>query len=61
VRSQLSADRDFVDNSPASLKLVPGMRKIAVKIPGYADWSKAITAETESEVQLNASLKKLLA
>ncbi|HET7207037.1 MAG TPA: PEGA domain-containing protein [Terriglobales bacterium] len=51
-------DGDFVGNSPASLKLAPGKHAITVKMTGYKDWSKEITVQSGSEVQLTASLEK---
>jgi hypothetical protein len=51
-------DGDFVGNSPAALKLAPGKHTITVKISGYADWSKEITVQSGSEVQLTANLEK---
>jgi len=44
------ADGDFVGNSPAVLKLAPGKHTVAVKLSGYADWSKEITVQSGSEV-----------
>ena len=52
------ADGDFVGNSPAVLKLAPGKHTVAVKSSGYVDWSKEITVQSGSELQLNASLEK---
>ena len=51
-------DGDFVGNSPASLKLAPGKHAITVKMTGYKDWSKEITVQSESKVQLTANLEK---
>jgi PEGA domain len=52
------ADGDFVGNSPAVLKLAPGKHTVAVKLSGYMDWSKEITVQSGSELQLNANLEK---
>jgi len=52
------ADGDFVGNSPAVLRLAPGKHTVAVKSSGYADWSKEITVQSGSELQLNANLEK---
>jgi hypothetical protein len=52
------ADGDFVGNSPAVLKLAPGKHTVAVKSPDYTDWSKEITVQSGSEVQLTANLEK---
>jgi len=51
-------DGEFVGNAPAALKLSPGKHTIAVRMSGYADWSKEITVQSGSEVQLTASLEK---
>jgi hypothetical protein len=52
------ADGDFVGNSPAVLKLAPGKHTVAVKSAGYTDWSREITVQSGSEVQLTADLGK---
>jgi hypothetical protein len=51
-------DGDFVGNSPASLKLAPGKHTITIKMSGYKDWSREVTVQAGSEVQLTASLEK---
>lgn len=58
VGADVSVDGDFVGNSPASLKLAPGKHTIAVKLSGYKDWSREITVQAGSEVQLTANLEK---
>ena len=56
--ADVSVDGDFVGNSPAALKLAPGKHTITVKMSGYKDWSREITVEPGSEVQLAANLEK---
>ena len=56
--ADVSVDGDFVGNSPASLKLAPGKHSITVKMSGYKDWSREITVQAGSEVQLTANLEK---
>ena len=51
-------DGDFVGNSPSTLKLTSGKHTVTVKMSGYADWSKDITVQSGSEVQLTANLEK---
>jgi hypothetical protein len=51
-------DGDFVGNSPAALKLSPGKHTLTVKMSSYTDWSKEITVQSGSEVQLTANLGK---
>lgn len=56
--ADIRVDGDFVGNSPASLKLVPGKHTITIKMAGYKDWSREITVQAGSEVQLTASLER---
>lgn len=56
--ADVAVDGDFVGNSPASLKLAPGKHTITVKMSGYKDWSREITVQAGSEVQLTANLEK---
>lgn len=51
-------DGDFVGNSPATLKLAPGKHTLTVKMSGYTDWSREITVQSGSDVQLTANLEK---
>jgi PEGA domain-containing protein len=51
-------DGEFVGNSPSALKLPQGKHTVAVKMSGYKDWSKEITVQSGSEVQLTANLEK---
>jgi hypothetical protein len=51
-------DGEFVGNTPAALKLTPGKHTISVKLSGYKDWSREISVESGSEVQLAANLEK---
>jgi hypothetical protein len=52
-------DGRFVGNTPAALKLSAGAHTIAVKSAGYKDWSRDISVESGSDVQLNAVLDKI--
>lgn len=56
--ADVTVDGDFVGNSPASLKLAPGKHTITVKMTGYKDWSREITVQAGSDVQLTANLEK---
>jgi len=51
-------DGEFVGNSPSSLKLSQGKHRVLIKMSGYKDWSKEITVQSGSEVQLTANLEK---
>jgi PEGA domain-containing protein len=52
------ADDAFVGNAPATLKLKPGKHTIRVKMSGYKDWEREITADAGSEAHLTANLEK---
>jgi hypothetical protein len=51
-------DGEFVGNCPAALKLTAGKHTVTVKISGYKDWSRDITVQSGSDVQLTAILEK---
>ena len=51
-------DGEFVGNSPSALKLSQGKHTFIVRMSGYKDWSKEITVQSGSEVQLTANLEK---
>ena len=51
-------DGAFIGNCPAVLKLTPGKHTVGLKLSGYKDWSREITVESGSEVQLTANLEK---
>jgi hypothetical protein len=52
-------DGNFVGNSPAALKLPAGKHTVTVKMSGYADWTREISVQSASEVQLTATLEKV--
>jgi hypothetical protein len=56
--ADISVDGSFVGDSPASLKLSAGKHTIMLKLNGYADWTKELTVQPGSEVQLTATLEK---
>ncbi len=58
VGADVLVDGDFVGNSPATLKLAAGKHTLTVKMSGYKDWSREITVQVGSEVQLTANLEK---
>ena len=51
-------DAEFVGNPPATLNLTPGKHDVAVEMSCYKDWSKEITVQSRSEVELTANLEK---
>jgi len=56
--AHVSLNHNFIGNSPATLKLAPGKHIITVKMAGYQDWTREITLQSGSEVQLTATLEK---
>jgi len=56
--ADLLVDGDFIGNCPASLKLAPGKHTITARLSGHKDWSRVITVQSGSEVQLTANLEK---
>jgi hypothetical protein len=56
--SDVYVDGQFYGNSPATLKLKPGKHTIAVKMTGYRDWARDISADSGSEAHLTAVLEK---
>ena len=56
--ADVSVDGEFVGNTPAALKILEGKHTVTVKLPGYKDWSREITVQSGSEVQLTANLEK---
>ena len=58
--ADVSLDGNFIGNSPASLKLSAGKHTITVKMSGWKDWTREITVQAGSEVQLTAALEKTL-
>lgn len=55
--ADITVDGNFVGNCPSSLKLAPGKHTIVVKMTGYKDWSREITVQAGSDVQLTAILE----
>ncbi len=52
------ADGQLYGNAPATLKLKPGKHTITVKMSGFKDWSREISADSGSEAHLTANLEK---
>lgn len=55
---EVYSDGQFVGNAPATLKLKPGKHTVSVKMAGYKDWSREISAEAGSDAHLTATLEK---
>jgi hypothetical protein len=57
--ADVMVDGEFVGSCPATLKLSPGKHTIAVKLAGFKDWTREITIQADSDVQLTATLDRL--
>jgi hypothetical protein len=51
-------DGEFVGNCPAALKLIAGKHTIAVKMSGFKDWTRDLSVQAGSDVQLTGNLEK---
>jgi hypothetical protein len=56
--ADIEIDGSFVGNAPSELQLTEGDHTIAVKKPGYKDWSRQLKVSGGSSVRLNAELEK---
>jgi hypothetical protein len=56
--ADVMVDGNFVGNTPATLKLAAGKHTVAMKMSGYKDWSREITVQSGSDVQLTATLER---
>ena len=52
------ADGQFYGNAPATLKLKPGKHTVSVKMTGYNEWSREVSADSGSDAHLTANLEK---
>jgi len=57
--ADVAVDGEFVGNSPSVLKVSPGKHTVTVKLQGFKDWSREISVQAGSDVQLTASLEKM--
>src|SRR5712692_1428598 len=56
--ADIEVDGVFVGNAPSVLKLSAGKHSIRVTLAGHKDWTREITVQAGSEVQLVANLEK---
>jgi hypothetical protein len=57
--AEVYVDDAFVGNAPATLKLTASKHSVSIKMTGYKDWSREISVQPGSDVQLAAALEKL--
>lgn len=51
-------DGEFVGNCPSTLKVAAGKHTVLVKMAGYQEWSREVTVQAGSAVQLTAELQR---
>jgi len=56
--ADIYVDDSFIGNAPATLRLKSGKHTVTVKLAGYKDWSRELTAEPGTEAHLTANLEK---
>jgi len=57
--ADVAVDGEFVGNTPSVLKVSPGKHTVTVKLQGFKDWSREISVQAGSDVQLTATLEKM--
>ncbi len=57
--ADVAVDGEFVGNTPSVLKVSPGKHTVTVKLQGFKDWSREISVQAGSDVQLTAALEKM--
>jgi hypothetical protein len=56
--ADVRVDGELVGNTPAVLRLTPDKHTLTMKITGYKEWSREVTVQSRSEVQVTANLEK---
>ena len=56
--AEIYVDGGLFGNGSATLKLKPGKHTILVKMTGYKEWTREVTAIAESEAHIQATLEK---
>ncbi|HEY4978701.1 MAG TPA: PEGA domain-containing protein [Candidatus Acidoferrum sp.] len=56
--AELTVDGELVGKTPAALKLTPGKHSMNIRMAGYKEWSREVTVQSGSELQLGADLEK---
>ena len=57
--ADVEIDGKFVGNTPSTISLPAGERKITIKKNGYTSWERTITLSAGSNISLNAELEKI--
>ena len=55
--ADIEIDGSFVGNTPSSIEVTPGEYQVAVKKPGYKDWTRRLKV-SGGDIKINAELEK---
>lgn len=58
ANSEIAIDKEFVGNSPATVRLTVGKHTVTVTSDGFKPWVRDITILPDSELTLSATLEK---
>lgn len=56
--AEIQVDGKYVGSSPSLLSLATGKHRVALSMPGFAEWERELTVEAGSELTVNAVLEK---
>jgi len=56
--AEITVDWRYVGNTPSQIGLSPGTHVIAIAFPGFAEWKRELTVDTNSVVNVTANLQK---
>ena len=57
--AEIYADRQFIGDAPATLKLPPGQQAIKVMLTGFKEWTRDLTVQAGSGAHLIANLENV--
>jgi hypothetical protein len=55
--AEVYLDNDYVGSVPAKLRLTTGKHSLRLELKGYKSWSKDLTVQAGSSVNLSATLE----
>ena len=56
--AEVTVDGRYVGSTPSVLTLSTGVHVVVVSSPGFAQWKRELTVSPESDLTINAILKK---
>lgn len=58
ANAEIAVDKQFVGNSPATVKLAAGKHTITVTSKGFSTWTRDLTVLADSDLTVNAELEQ---